>query len=112
MYTIPTSRHKTLMKGLRFSVPLVRFVIPLDSLQSRPLAMHLPAGLPLQMLLRIIRIERPLENFLPRPKASPEIPPPCPEPIPSKVARKKKTNPSHKSSGARARKASPRQNRV
>ena len=96
------------MKGLRFTVPLVRFVIPLDSLQSQPLAMHIPAGLPLQMLLRIIRIEKPLEALLPKPKASLEVPPPCTERIPPTQTPKKKINPTPESSGARRRRVSPR----
>ena len=89
------------MKGLRFTVPLVRFVIPLDSLQSQPFAMHYPAALPLQKLLRIIRIEKPLETLLPKPKASPEVPPPCVERIAPTEARKNKINPSRKSADAR-----------
>jgi hypothetical protein len=78
------------MKGLRFTVPLVRFVIPLDSLQSQRVAMHNPASVPRQTLLRIIRIEKLLETFLPKPKASLEVPPPCTERIPSTKALKKK----------------------
>ena len=89
------------MKGLRFTVPLVRFVIPLDSLQSQRVAMHNPASLPRQTLLRIIRIEKPLETFLPKPKASLDDPPPCTERIPPTEALKNKINPSRKSSSAR-----------
>jgi hypothetical protein len=90
------------MKGLRFRVPLVRFVIPLDSLKSQPLVMHNSASLRPQTVLRIIRIEKPLEALLPKPKASAEATAPCTEPIAPAQARKKKANPS----GTRRRKAS------
>jgi hypothetical protein len=96
------------MRGLRFTVPLVRCVIPLDSLQSQPLAMHNPASLPPHTLLRIIRIEKPLEAVLPKPMPSLEVPPRCTEPIAPIQAPRKKIDPTHTSSGTRDRKASSR----
>jgi hypothetical protein len=108
------------MKGLRFTVPLCRFVIALDSLQPSKSAdakrrgqtapiQKLPSIRP-KMLLRIIRIETPLEALLPKkPKASPKAPaPPDPDPIPRVQAPKKKASPTSKPSRARTRPASPR----
>jgi len=71
------------MKGLRFSVPLVRLVVPLDRIQSPRAASakdvaqevhshNTPIGT--QILLWIIRIETPLELLPPKTKPSPEPP--------------------------------------
>src|SRR5882724_8868916 len=95
------------MKGLRFTVPLVRLVVPLNRLQSKP-AMHNSQIVPSHTMLRIVRIEKPLEALLPKPKASLEVPPPCIEQIPPTQVPKKNVNPLRKSAGARARKGSPR----
>jgi hypothetical protein len=70
------------VKILRFTVPLLRFVIPIDRLQPGK-SVH-PKGprqtaptqkspsIPPQTLLRLIRIETPLETLLPnKPKPSP-----------------------------------------
>jgi len=97
------------MKGLRFTVPLVRFVVSLDSLQSQPLVIQKPTSLPRQTLLRIFRIEKPLEALLPNPKPSVVVPPTRTRRIPPPLAPKKKINQTRKSSGARDRKGSSRQ---
>jgi hypothetical protein len=91
------------MKGLRFTVPLVRLVVPLDSLQSQPSTDNFQT-LPLKMSLQIIRIEKPLETLLPKPKASLRS---RPEETPTQAPKKKISSP-RKSSGAPDRKASSR----
>jgi hypothetical protein len=107
------------VKILRFSVPLLRFVIPIDRLeagkpakakrvrQQTPL-MHKSPSIPMQTLLRLIRIETPLETLLPnKPKPSPTVPPSRTEPTPLARARKK-ANPKSKVSRTRRR---PRRNK-
>jgi len=94
------------MKGLRFTVPLVRLVVPLDRLQSQPSTDNSPS-LPLRMLLPIIRIETPLVALLPKSKASLKAPPSRSEQTPTQGP-KKKTNPPRKSSGPRRRQPSSR----
>jgi hypothetical protein len=106
------------MKGLRFTVPLLRIVVPLDHLQSHPAAnakgnnhsapMHNPTILRPQMLLRIIRIETPLVAVLPKPKVSLEAPLSRPTETAPMKASKKKINPMRKSSGGRGRPPSSR----
>jgi hypothetical protein len=78
------------MKGLRFTVPLVRFVVSLDNLQSQPLVIQKPASFPRQTLLRIFRIEKPLEALLPKPKPSVAVPPSRNQRIPPPQAPRRK----------------------
>jgi hypothetical protein len=108
------------MKGTRFTVPLCRFVIPLDSLQPAKSAdtkrhgqtapiQKSPSIRP-QVLLRIIRIETKLETLLPKkPKTTPKAPaPPGVDQSPSLQTPKKKPSGTPEPSRARSRPASPR----
>jgi len=90
---------------LRFTVPLLRFVIPIDRLQAakpanakgraQTILMQEPSNIPLQTLLRLVRIETPLEDILPsKPKPS--------------HALKKRTTRTPKASSARPRPPSSR----
>jgi hypothetical protein len=70
----------------RFSVPLLRFIIPIDCLQATKAAnakgrdptnlLQQFSNIPLQTLVRLTRIETPLFDLVPnKPKASPTTPP-------------------------------------
>jgi len=93
------------VKHLRFTVPLLRFVIPIDRLQAakpanakgraQTILMQKSSNISLQTLLRLVRIETPLEDILPNKlKAS--------------LAPKKKTSRTPKASSARPRPPSSR----
>src|SRR5438309_1040225 len=97
------------MKGLGFTVPLLRLVIPLDSLQrvksanakghSQSALIRRSPSLRPQTLLRLVRIETPLEALLPtKPKASLKGQPRSPDPTLLQQALKKKTSRRPKSS--------------
>jgi hypothetical protein len=101
------------MKILRFTVPLLRFVIPIDRLQPgkavqvkgprQTAPIHKFPSISPQTLLRLVRIETPLETLLPnKPKPSPTAPPSRTKPTPLARA-PKKTNPKPKASGTRRR---------
>jgi len=102
------------MKGLRFTVPLLRFVIPLDSLQprksgnakGRDQTAHLQKSpiVPPQTLLRLIRIETPLESLL----LNKHTAPPTADWTLLQQALKKKTRRKPKASNARHRPPSSR----
>ena len=90
------------MKSLRFTVPLLRFVIPIDRLQAAKPAnvkgrgqttlMQKSSNTPLQTLLRLIRIETPLEDLLSnKSKVSHVAPPPKSDETSLNNVRKKKT---------------------
>jgi hypothetical protein len=101
------------MKGMRFTVPLCRFVIPLNSLQPAKSDQGRGQTAPIQkspsihpkMLLRIIRIETKLESLLPKkPQKTPKAPaPPGPDQNPPVQAPKKKTSRTKASRVARTR---------
>jgi hypothetical protein len=106
------------MKGMRFTVPLCRFVIPLDSLQpakvdvkrrGQTAPIQKSPSIRPKMLLRIIRIETKLETLLPKnPKASLDASPLPSDQTPPVPAPKKKASPTPKASRARARSPSSR----
>ena len=108
------------MKGLRFTVPLLRLVIPLDSLQTSKsadakrrgetaLIQTFPSSRP-TMLFRLVRIETPLEALLP--KASLTAPAqPSPDQRLLQPAPNKKRNRTRKASRARGRPVSSRRKR-
>jgi hypothetical protein len=101
------------MKALLFTVPLLRLVIPLDSLKpSNPVDVkRRPQAAPIQKkstrsrprtLLRLVRIVTPLEAVLPnKPKASLKAPLP-------QQAPKRKTSRTRKLSGPPGRRVSSR----
>jgi hypothetical protein len=106
VYRMPKRRPKSARKGLRFTVPLIRLVIPIDSLNGklRARSMQMPSGLRLQTLRRLARIETPFADLLPA-KASPATPDQI-EPI---QTQKKRSDRMPKPPATRARRApSPR----
>jgi hypothetical protein len=103
VYRMPKRRPKSARKSLRFTVPLIRLVIPIDSLNGklRARSMQMPSGLRLQTLLRIVRIETPFADLLPA-KASPA----SPDQIEPVQTQKRKSDRMPKSPATRARRAS------
>jgi hypothetical protein len=90
MYHMPKKRPTAVAKGLRFTLPIIRLVLPLDGEKLCASSVEKPASLRPQTLLRLIRIETPLEDLLPA-KASPLAP--APDQTSPVQAQKKKTNP-------------------
>jgi hypothetical protein len=90
---MPKKRRKTVMKGLRFTVPLMRLVVPLDSREGklRTGSAEKASRLHPQTLLRLVRIETRLEDLV-RGKASHSGSAPAPDPIQPVPAPKKKAN--------------------
>jgi hypothetical protein len=94
VYRMPKKRpNKTVMKGLRFTLPIIRLVLPLEGGKLCASSVDNSSNLRPQTLLRLIRIETPLEDLLPA-KGSP--PTPAPDLTPPVQAPKKKTNRSPK----------------
>jgi hypothetical protein len=96
----------------RFSVPLLRFIIPIDCLQATKAAnakgrdptnlLQQFSNIPLQTLVRLTRIETPLFDLVPnKPKASPTTPPSLAEETPRARSRKKTSHASKASSTRR-----------
>jgi hypothetical protein len=80
---LDTPEHK--LEGLRFTLPIIRLVLPLDGEKLCASSVDNSSSLRPQTLLRLIRIETPLEDLLPA-KASPSTrvadqisPPPTPK---------------------------------
>jgi hypothetical protein len=101
-----------IVKRLRFTVPLLRFIIPIDRLQAAKAAnakgrdatnlMQQFSNIPLQTLVRLTRIETPLFDLVPnKPKASTTALPILAEEKPPARSRKKTSRASKASSTRR-----------
>jgi len=64
---MPKRRPQNARKGLRFTVPLIRLVIPIDSLDGklRARSMQMTSDLRLQTFRRLVRIKTPFADLLP-----------------------------------------------
>src|ERR1700704_3162211 len=99
---MPKRRPQSARKSLRFTVPLIRLVIPIDSLDGklRARSMQMPSGLRLQTWRRLVRIETLFADLLPA-KASA-----TPDQIEPVQAQKKKPDRMPKSPATGSRRAS------
>jgi hypothetical protein len=105
VYRMPKKRpNKTVMKGLRFTLPIIRLVVPLAGGKLCASSVDKSPSLRPQTLLRLIRIETPLEDLLPA-KASP--PAPAPDQISPVQEQKKKSNPLPKTPRAAGKRRPP-----
>jgi hypothetical protein len=102
-----------IVKRLRFTVPLLRFIIPIDCLQAAKAAnakgrdetklMQQFSNIPLQTLVRLTRIETPLVDLVPKKPKAPPTTPPSPAAETPRARSRQKTSRASKASSTRRR---------